>query len=86
LPDDQVIEEHLDCGQVQLDGLSGSRVLSMYPAISIGGIDRRPMSEDLVYRRIEISSLGGTLPEKAGRCARHNVAVPKMRLIGERLK
>jgi hypothetical protein len=40
--------------------------LSVYPAISIGGIDRRPMSEDLGYRRIEISGLGGTLPEKAG--------------------
>ena len=40
--------------------------LSVYPATSIGVIDRRPMSEDLMYRRIEISGLGGTLPEKVG--------------------
>ena len=40
--------------------------LSVYPATSIGVIDRRPMSEDLVYRRIEISGLGGTLPERVG--------------------
>ena len=40
--------------------------LPVYPAIGIGGIDRRPMSEDLVYRRIEISGLGGTLPERVG--------------------